>query len=198
MNRFTLILGCFILISTYLNAQDMRASDLPYYEIPEYPDTYTAGSVVSRMIDGLGFRYYWATEALKKEDLIYKPSENGRSCEETLEHIYSLSKVIVNATTNTPNDRSVVEEELDFEAKRKQTLENFEKASIILRNGKDLTDLKLIFKSNQGTNEFPFWNNINGPIADAIWHTGQVVLLRRASGNPFNSKASVFTGKLRE
>lgn len=198
MNRFTLILGCFILISTYLNAQDMRASDLPYYEIPEYPDTYTAGSVVSRMIDGLGFRYYWATEALKKEDLIYKPSENGRSCEETLEHIYSLSKVIVNATTNTPNDRSVVEEELDFEAKRKQTLENFEKASIILRNSKDLTDLKLIFKSNQGTNEFPFWNNINGPIADAIWHTGQVVLLRRASGNPFNSKASVFTGKLRE
>lgn len=198
MNRFTLILGCFILISTYLNAQDMRASDLPYYEIPEYPDTYTAGSVVSRMIDGLGFRYYWATEALKKEDLIYKPSENGRSCEETLEHIYSLSKVIVNATTNTPNDRSVVEEELDFEAKRKQTLENFEKASIILRNGKDLTDLKLIFKGSQGTSEFPFWNNINGPIADAIWHTGQVVLLRRASGNPFNSKASVFTGKLRE
>jgi uncharacterized damage-inducible protein DinB len=176
----------------------MRTSDLPYYEIPEYPKTYTAGSVVSRMIDGLGFRYYWATEELKKEDLIYKPSEKGRTCGETLEHIYSLSKVIVNATTNTPNDRSVVEGELDFEAKRKQTLENFKKASIILRNSKDLTDLKLIFKSNQGTNEFPFWNNINGPIADAIWHTGQVVLLRRASGNPFNSKASVFTGKLRE
>jgi len=198
MNRFTLILGCFILISTSLNAQDMRTSDLPYYEIPDYPETYTAGSVVSRMIDGLGFRYYWATEALKKEDLIYKPSENGRTCEETLEHIYSLSKVIVNSTTNTPNDRSIVEEELDFEAKRKQTLENFKKASIILRNSKDLTDLKLIFKGSQGTNEFPFWNNINGPIADAIWHTGQVVLLRRASGNPFNSKASVFTGKLRE
>jgi uncharacterized damage-inducible protein DinB len=176
----------------------MRTSDLPYYEIPEYPKTYTAGSVVSRMIDGLGFRYYWATEELKKEDLIYKPSEKGRTCGETLEHIYSLSKVIVNATTNTPNDRSVIEGELDFKAKRKQTLENFKKASINLRNNKDLTDLKLIFKGSQGTNEFPFWNNINGPIADAIWHTGQVVLLRRASGNPFNSKASVFTGKLRE
>jgi uncharacterized damage-inducible protein DinB len=198
MKGFTLILSCFILIPTILNAQDMRTSELPYYEIPDYPETYTAGSVASRMIDGLGFRYYWATEELKKEDLLYKPSEKGRTCDETLEHIYSLSKVIVNATTNTPNDRSVVEEELDFEVKRKRTLENFKKASIILRNSKDLADLKLIFKGSQGTNEFPFWNGINGPIADAIWHTGQVVLLRRASGNPFNSKASVFTGKLRE
>ena len=176
----------------------MRTSDLPYYEIPDYPETYTAGSVVSRMIDGLGFRYYWATEELRKEDLIYKPSENGRTCEETLEHIYGLSKVIANATTNTPNDRSVVEEEIDFEAKRKQTLVNLKKASLNLLNRKDLTDLKLIFIGSQGKSEFPFWNNINGPIADAIWHTGQVVLLRRASGNPFNSKASVFTGKLRE
>ena len=42
------------------------------------------------------------------------------------------------------------------------------------------------------------WNQINGPIADALWHCGQVVSFRRASGNPYNSKASLFTGKLRE
>ena len=45
---------------------------------------------------------------------------------------------------------------------------------------------------------FPFWNIINGPISDALWHCGQVVLLRRSSGNPFNSKVSVFSGKLRD
>ena len=44
----------------------------------------------------------------------------------------------------------------------------------------------------------PFWNIINGPISDALWHCGQVVMLRRASGNPFNSKVNVFSGKLRE
>ena len=80
----------------------------------------------------------------------------------------------------------------------KKTLLNFKTAADALRSEKDLTDFKLIFKSDKGSREFPFWNNINGPIADAIWHTGQVVLMRRASGNPFNSKVSVFNGKLRD
>ena len=44
-------------------------SKLPYYEIPDYPETYTAGSVAARMLDGLGFRYYWATEGLNEDDL---------------------------------------------------------------------------------------------------------------------------------
>ena len=44
--------------------------------------------------------------------------------------------------------------------------------------------------------EVPFWNIINGPIADALWHCGQVVMLRRASGNPFNAKVNVFKGKV--
>lgn len=39
---------------------------------------------------------------------------------------------------------------------------------------------------------------LNGPIADALWHVGQVVSFRRSSGNPFNSKVSVFSGKVRE
>jgi hypothetical protein len=47
-------------------------------------------------------------------------------------------------------------------------------------------------------NEFPFWNQLNGPIADALWHCGQVISFRRSSGNPYNSKASVFSGKVRE
>jgi hypothetical protein len=61
-----------------------------------------------------------------------------------------------------------------------------------------MESFKIIFKSNNGISEYPFWNNLNGPIADAIWHTGQVVLLRRSSGNPFNSKVSVLSGKLRD
>jgi hypothetical protein len=39
---------------------------------------------------------------------------------------------------------------------------------------------------------------VGEPISDALWHCGQVVSLRRASGNPFSSKVSVFTGKVRE
>ena len=46
--------------------------------------------------------------------------------------------------------------------------------------------------------EFPFWNQLNGPIEDAVWHSGQIVAFRRASGNPISKKISVFTGKVRE
>ena len=46
--------------------------------------------------------------------------------------------------------------------------------------------------------EFPFWNQLNGPIEDAVWHCGQIVAFRRASGNPISKKISVFTGKVNE
>ena len=184
-------------IITFQMGIAQQSDKLPYYEIPDAPNSYTATSVAARMIDGLGFRYYWATQGLRAEDLAYKPSESGRTSAETIDHIYGLSKVIVNATLIQANSASE-EPEMSFEEKRKKTLENFKMASDILRKSDDLSKFKLIFKRGDNASEYPFWNNINGPIADAIWHCGQVVMLRRASGNPFNSKVSVFNGKLRD
>jgi uncharacterized damage-inducible protein DinB len=195
MKAITLIF--LLLITLTINAQEMKTEQLPYYEIPEAPENYTAGTVAARMVDGLGFRYYWATEGLRAEDLNYEPGQRVRSSAQIIDHIYNLSKVIVNATTKMVNDSAVKEGELTFEEKRKRTLENFQKASKILRNSTDLSEFNVVFKNDKGTNSYPFWNNINGPIADAIWHSGQVTLLRRASGNPFNGKASVFMGKVR-
>ena len=200
MKIFPLLFTCFIFISTTLSAQNMKATELPYYQIPDYPETYSAGSVAARMIDGLGFRYYWATEGLRDVDLQYKPSEEGRTCAETIDHIYGLSNVILNATKKEINDFTVKPPTLSFEEKRRKTLENLKQASDILKHADEdeMKNFMVVFKSNTGSSEYPFWNNINGPISDAIWHAGQVVLLRRASGNPFNSNASVFSGKLRK
>jgi hypothetical protein len=39
----------------------------------------------------------------------------------------------------------------------------------------------------------PFWHVINGPIADALTHVGQVNSFRRLAGNP-TPKANVFLG----
>lgn len=162
---------------------------LPFYEIPEYnTETYSANSVAARMIDGLGFRYYWATESLREEDLNYKPSESGRATIETLEHIYGLSKTIRNSILM--NDKDVNKEEFDFETMRKQTLVNLKLVSDVLRNTNNPFKLE--------DSELPFWNVINGPIADALWHCGQVVMLRRASGNSFNSKVNLFRGTVKE
>ena len=102
--------------------------------------------------------------------------------------------MIVNATLNKPNDSNNEDSELTFDEKRKLTLENIKTAADILRDSEDISQFKLVF----GQREFPFWNNINGPIADALWHCGQIVSFRRSSGNPYNSKASVFSGKVRE
>lgn len=188
-----------LILVQIVQSQDVNEEPIPYQEIPENPETYTAGTVVSRMIDGLGFRYYWATEGLEPEDLAYKPSETNRTIGETIDHIFNLSKVIYNSAIKKANDRTGPQAtNLSFQAKRALTLQNLKKASEIFHDLDDLTENKVVFITPSGAREYPFWNQINGPIEDAVWHCGQVVALRRASGNPFDSKVSVFQGKRRE
>jgi hypothetical protein len=167
-------------------------SDLPYAKIHEATEKYTAGTVVSRMLDGLGFRYYWATEGLRPEDLSYKPNETARTTEQTLDHVLGLTQVIVNSALGVPNGSP--QPEMTFEEKRKKTLKNIEQASQIFRQADDLSKFTIVFKRGEQTSEFPFWNQLNGPIGDALWHVGQVVSFRRSSGNPFPKGVSVFTG----
>jgi len=179
---------------------DELNAELPYYQIPDYPEKYTAATTAARMIDGLGFRYYWATESLREEDLNFKPNDDARTVLETLDHIHGLSRVIVNAAKKEPNIRGGEKPEYTFEQLRKMTLENLKEASDLLKSNpeKSLAEYDLIFKRSETTSEYPFWNLINGPIADAIWHVGQVVSFRRSSGNPLHPKVSVFQGKLRD
>lgn len=170
---------------------------LPYSEIQPAAEVFTAGTVASRMIDGLGFRYYWATEGLRAEDLAFKPSKDARTSEETIAHIYEMSILILNATTKTANVPGQ-DKKLPFVEMRKVTLNNFKNASVNLRTATDLQmkEFKFIYKDDRQSVEYPFWNMINGPIEDCVWHVGQVVSFRRSSGNPINSKAEVFTGKV--
>jgi len=162
--------------------------ELPYYEIPAPSKVFTPGTVASRTIDGLGFRYYWATEGLVEKDLNFKPTDESRSAVETLHHIYELSEIIVNATLKKVNKG--VEEDLSFKEEREKTLLNLKKASDILKDSEDVSEFVIKFK----TKELPFWNVLNGPLADAIWHVGQIVSFRRSSGNPFPKGVSVLMG----
>ena len=196
--RLMKILGFTIALFFGMTVFAQTDGDLPYHQIPEYPETYTAGSVVARMIDGLGFRYYWATEGLREDDLKYKPSEESRTSEQTIKHIYDLSEIILNTAEQKVTDFTIEEESLSYSEMRKKTLVNLKKASEIYRGLVNFENNKMIFKGESGTRKYPFWNNINGPISDAIWHCGQIVSFRRASGNPFSSKVSVLTGKIRQ
>ena len=201
MKSFFLAVLCLCVFSNVVAFPKFFVMDtLPYYEIPNYPEKYTPETVVIRMIDGVGFRFYWATEGLRPQDLAFKPSPEARTSEETVDHILGLSYVILNAIQKKVNTKSGEETSpLTFEMKRRLTLENLKTASDLLKNSKgNLEDYKIIFKNGDKITEYPFWNLINGPIEDAVWHVGQVVSFRRSSGNPFNSKASVLTGKLRQ
>ena len=195
-----ILLAIAIIFPTMAQELSKQSSDLPYYQIPEYPQEYTANTVAARMVDGLGFRYYWATEGLRQEDLAFKPNEEARTTEETIDHILGLTRVVLNSVKKIPNERSEDEPKLSFEEKRRQTLLNIKMTSDILKASEqgEMDEFKVVFKNKERTTEYPFWNQLNGPLADAIWHVGQVVSFRRSSGNPFNSKASVFNGKLRD
>ena len=157
----------------------------PYRAFPTAPDHYSAGNVVARLLDGLGFRYYWATEGLSPIDLSFKPSPQARTSQETLQHIYSLSTMIIAAVGGNQNQGQYK----TFDELRKATLENFKKSSTIIAgySDADMEKLKIDFDGQK----LPFWNMINGPISDCLWHTGQVVSLRRSSGNPFSNYESL-------
>lgn len=202
-SRFHIILFCSLLVTqafTQDNYIGMQIDTLPYGQIPESTSEYTSATVMARMIDGLGFRYRWATEGLTDTDLNYQADSTLRTSFETLEHVFSLSQTILNGVQNTANIRSGDKSEYTWEVMREKTLINIKTASKILWSNPemDLNDIKIIFQRGEKTSEYPMWNLINGPIADAIWHCGQVVSYRRSSGNPIDPRVNVFRGILRD
>ncbi len=176
------------------------AQDIPYSEIGEKPETFTAGTSISRMIDGLGYRYYWATEGLRTEDLSYDPGNGGQICSDVLTHLYGLSTTILNGVKSAPNIRPLVTDGIEWDDMRASTLHNFKQASDIIKQLSDdeVQGLKLVFQRGDLSSEVDFWHMLNGPLADAIYHVGQIVSYRRSTGNPIDPNVNVFRGKNRE
>jgi len=198
MKHLILAILLILTASTILMSQ----SDQDYYHtIPDNPDTLTAATLLVRSIDGLGFRYYHATDGLSVTDLEYTAGNGGRMVIEVLQHLYGLTEMVSNAVHNQPNIRSSNStENMSFEELRAGTLYQIKAAR---DKAMSLTDVQLaecyiIFQRGDETSEYPIWNLINGPLADAMWHTGQIVSHRRATGNPINPKISVFSGTVRD
>ena len=171
-----------------------------YREIPPPNSAISSNGILERFIDGLGYRYYWATEGLGDEDLEYRPVEGSRNLIETLEHIHMLSLMILNAPLGGVNIRPTPPTEFTFAELREATLKNLEKASELIHSDteEELESYKVHFRFGDMQADFPLWNYINGPLSDAIFHVGQVVSFRRASGNPIHQGVNIFTGKTKE
>lgn len=189
------ILITFIFLFTLsINAQtDKKEIDLPFSEIGEYPTDFSQANIISRMIEGLGYRYYWATKSLTENDLNYKSSEDARSTIQIIEHIYSLTIMI--SSSFEKKEFKFTSVTYNYDELRTKTLLKLKYIHDELRSNPDFSQLFIKFERGGTKMEFPFWNQINGPISDALWHCGQVVMNRRSSGNPLQPGVNVFVGK---
>ncbi len=166
--------------------------DIGYYNIPDPPENIQATTVLIRMIDGLLFRYRWATEKLEPGDLNFKPCDSSMDMLQLLNHIHQLSNMIV-STFNGDAYQSI-ETISDVPELREVTMAKFKRSREILLDiaSEDLENIKI--QSKKYPKGYPFWNLINGPIADALTHVGQITSWRRINGNPV-PKVNVFLGK---
>ncbi len=183
----------FLLTNTFIMAQER----LPMDEIPTPTSTLKAGDIISRMIQGLGYRFYWASKDLRTKDLSYRPSKDAVSSLETLQHIYGLSLMILNAYSSTPNKRPLNALPEDYRFLRQSILTNLDQSAQLYsgKSEEEVHKMNVVFERDGKISRFPVWNLLNGPLSDAIYHTGQLVSFRRTTGNPIQKGVSVFLGK---
>ena len=140
---------------------------------PEAPQEISASNAIARMLDGLGYRLYWALHGLRPEDCDYKLCEGAKSIHEIIGHILGLVNWIYKHIYGHQPERPKNIIEQGHETLR--MLEELRRFFIEMQD-KDLPNYKLEHR--------PFWSFINMPISDALHHVGQVAILRRAAGNP--------------
>ncbi len=154
----------------------------PFRTIKIYPDRIDATAILVRMLDGLGYRFYWATEGLRPEDYGYRITPEAKSIGETMGHIWAL----VNWMCIHLSGEEISPAQ-DYETGRVVILENLKRIRDMF-NEMESGDLKKL-----EIDEHPFWHYINGPISDALTHVGQINILRRGAGN-LPTRVNVFSG----
>ncbi len=170
-------------------------SDLPYTSIPDPPAHAAATTVMIRVIDGLAFRYRWATEGLRPEDVAFDPGGGSRTPRQLLAHILKLANAVCRSVgaDQTAGDPEELAGRDDIDSVRRETLERLLAARGALEEMTDDQFGQRTFEIVKGK-WFPAWNILNGPLADALTHVGQINAWRRLSGNP-TPRANVFLGR---
>lgn len=162
-----------------------------FHSIPEIPAEVRGATAIARMVDGLGFRYRWSLEGLNDDFLSFRPSPDSMNVNELLVHIHFLATRIHTCfvreeeiTLNSRSLRGIKDETLAILFTVRENL--------VKMSDEELSQRKVLRKAT--SIEFPFWYFINGPIADALTHVGQINSWRRLAGTP-PLKADVFTGQ---
>lgn len=167
---------------------------LQFAEISSYPSQYNMATIVSRMLDGAGFRYYWATEGLTQEQLMEEPGNGSRSLYQIMNHIYNMVDFVGNSLEGKTTSFPEKEHGLPFEELRQQTLARIESAKVACVNMDEATleQQKIDLTVNGKPMQVDTWHLFNGPLPDMYHHIGQLMLLRRIQGNPLPNGVNPF------
>ncbi len=160
------------------------------YEIGAAPEKLHGTSVLARIVDGLAFRYYWATDGLRSEDFDFRPGADSMSTLELQKHILHLVFMIKQTVFNADERERFGSD--DPQALREHALENLR---IVREHLERLTDEALAGHQvlKRDGSRYPVWNIMNGPLADAFTHVGQINAWRRLNGNR-TPRVAVFAG----
>ena len=165
-----------------------RNKELPFEDISKTPTELTATNTLLRVVEGLAFRYRWATENLNEDDIKFRPHPTSMSIEEVNSHIFDL----VDSTFRVFGGEKQNKDALNsFHQIRKASLSLLENLTIKL---KEMGDSNLEEMEKKTSRKLPFWYWINGPLADALTHVGQITSWRRIAGNPQQKGVNVFIG----
>ena len=161
---------------------------LPFADISVVPNNITATNTLLRMVEGLAFRYRWATENLSEENIKFRPHPTSMSIEELNSHIFDL----VDSTFRVFGGEKQNKEFLNsFKKIREFNLFLFQK---LCSQFNKMSEDDLLNLEKETTRKLPFWYWINGPLADALTHVGQITSWRRIAGNPQLKGVNVFIG----
>ena len=147
--------------------------DLSFRSIEEYPAHVNGPSVIARLLDGLGFRFYWATEGLRPDDYCFSPGSGCQSIGELIGHVWGLVNWISLSVFGQGEERP---QEPPLQRARALAM-----LRVLRTHFAALSDAELSAVTIDGR---PFWHMLNGPIADALTHVGQINSFRRLAGNP--------------
>lgn len=140
-----------------------------YATLPPEPARVDAAGILTRLVDAIGFRFHWATADLRADDWPFAAADGAMSLRACVEHIHALLR-----RTAADFGLDLDATPADDEARRAAVLE----ACGALRE-------RVAACSDRDLAAIPdLWRLIQGPLADALTHIGQIATWRRIAGNP--------------
>ena len=154
----------------------MSADAVAFYTIPEPPAAMSAGAILGRLADAVGFRFRWASEGVRDADLPFKPAPDCWSLGELIDHIHDL--LVPVAKSIGARQYAPLAEPASFAILRARILD----LSVGLSERfKAMSDSDL---AGGLVRDPTAWVMVNGHLADVLTHIGQVLSWRRIAGSP--------------